>query len=126
MELEKHRANSDLKEVFDIKKQVDNLSEQIFGESNSVKIDLYDLDDSYQIIVEAAGVEQEDIELAIRDDELTIAGIRKINDENKKVLINERPRGKFQRTIKLPTAVIEEKITAYQKDGLLILNLPKA
>ncbi len=125
MELEKHRANSDLKEVFDIKKQVDNLSEQIFGESNSVKIDLYDLDDSYQIIVEAAGVEQRDIELAIQDNELTIAGIRKINDENKKVLINERPRGKFQRTIKLPTAVLEEKITAYQKDGLLILNLPK-
>ncbi|HHO54887.1 MAG TPA: Hsp20/alpha crystallin family protein [Trueperaceae bacterium] len=126
MKIEKYRANSDLKEVFDIKKQVDNLNEQIFGENDSVKLDLYDLDNSYQVIIEAAGVEQEDIEIAIQDNELIIAGIRKKNDKNKKLLINERPQGKFQRTIKLPTEVLKERTTAYQKDGLLILNLPKA
>ena len=126
MKIEKYRANSDLKEVFEIKKQVDNLTEQIFGEDNSVKLDLYDLDNSYQVIIEAAGVEQEDIEIAIQGNELIIAGIRKKNDENKQILINERPQGKFQRTLKLPTEVLKEKTTAYQKDGLLILNLPKA
>jgi len=126
MKLQKYRANDDLREIFAIKKQVDNISEQILGESSSVKLDLYDLGDSYQAIIEAPGVEQKDIEIAIQDDDLIIAGVRKINDENKKALITERPRGKFQRAIKLPGPVIAEKATAYQKDGLLILNLPKA
>ena len=125
MEIQKYRAGHELQEVFDIKKQIDELSNKVLGGGSSVKMDLYDLGDSFQLIFELAGVEQENIELSVRGDEVVLAGNRIIKDENKKVLLSERPRGKFQRKIKLPGPVKEDKSTAYQKDGLLILNLKK-
>ncbi len=126
MDIQKYRAGHELQEVFDLKKQIDELSNKVLGESSSVKLDLYDLGNSFQVIIDLAGVEQENIEVSAQGDQIIIAGNRIIKDENKKVLISERPRGKFQRKLKLPGMVEESKATAYQKDGLLILNLPKA
>jgi len=126
MDIQKYQAGHELQEVFDIKKKIDELSNKVLGESSTVKLDLYDLGDSFQVIYDLAGVEQENIEVSAQGDEIIIAGKRIIKDENKKALISERPRGKFQRKLKLPGKIKEGEGSAYQKDGLLIVNLVKS
>lgn len=83
-----------------------------------------------EIIVHAElpGVAPADIEVSIRDSMLTVRGEKKAEttreDEGK--TYSERFFGSFERTIRIPSTVDEEKISAQVKDGVLEVRLPKS
>ena len=58
---------------------------------------------------------------------LTVTGKREVSQEQKAetYLWKEREFGRFVRSMKLPTQVVENKIEALYQDGVLVVRLPK-
>lgn len=106
--------------------------EALRGLSESLKtgvpaVDVVENDDNVLITVELPGMSDEDVDISVSDDLLTIKGEKKEErDETKdEVQICERRYGAFQRSFRVPENVAVDKITARSKDGILELTLPK-
>lgn len=101
-------------------------------------IDMRQTDDGLEISVELPGMGEEDIELSIDDNILTIRGEKRVEvaDEGDgdggdgngagTYRIMERARGVFMRSIPLPFQVDENNITAEFDEGVLKIHLPRA
>lgn len=91
-------------------------------------IDVHHNPQEVVLIAPIAGVRQEDVEVTVTDDVLTIKGKRvraeEVPPEN--LLVNECFWGNFSRSYTLPFQVVAEKAQAQIKDGVLIIRLPKA
>ena len=90
-------------------------------------VDLIDKKDKMIVKVELPGVEQKDVKLSLADNNLTIQGEIKKDEEIKKedYYYRERAYGNYARTISLPIEVDKEKINAKFKDGVLEITMPK-
>jgi len=124
MELDKRDTNTDLQQLLVLRDRIGNLQSSLSGKSLEPKVDLIDEDSAYRLIIEVPGVAQDDLEVAIQERQVIIAGIRKPH-ENGKSLISERASGHFQRTIDLPSDVDRDGSGAHLAEGLLVLHLPK-
>ncbi|WP_101759846.1 Hsp20/alpha crystallin family protein [Oceanicoccus sp. KOV_DT_Chl] len=98
----------------------------------SPKVDVFENEDSYELVAELAGVNKENISVTINDSVLTIEADNSINQEAaadeksaKKLLRKERFSGKFSRSFNLGQDINEAEINAEFKDGLLTLVVPK-
>jgi HSP20 family protein len=84
--------------------------------------------DSYVIVGDLPGVDDSDVDLSLRGNQLTISGKRE--QEEKKESPNyfccERSYGSFLRTFTLPQGVDQEHIRADLKNGVLTVTLPKS
>ena len=91
-------------------------------------IDIKDTGDSLKVVVELPGIAKEDVTVSLHDSVLTVVGERKKIElkENEQWLRNEIRYGKLERSVKLPYAIVSEKITATQENGLLRIEMPKA
>ena len=71
---------------------------------------------------------EEDIDISVVGDSLTIKGERKAEDEVKEedYYCCERSYGSFSRSIAVPSNVDAKKIEASYDDGVLEVSLPKA
>lgn len=118
---------SDLKQLLELRERITSLSEELELPQNGPipKLDLLDIGDAYRLIAEVPGVRQEGLEVAILGRELTIAGVREPY-EGGALLMTERPSGHFQRSVTLPGEVVRERSQAQLREGLLVLDLPKA
>jgi HSP20 family protein len=126
MDIEKYGTTELIQELLSIHRDIEDLAQsQVGDELNQPKIDLFDLGDSYRLIIEVPGVSQENLELALQNRSLIIAGLREPIEGGTSIITSERPRGHFQRSIDLPAAIDREACTAHLQQGLLILNLPK-
>ena len=74
------------------------------------------------------GVKKEDIQISLHEGVLTVSGERKDEREHKEgdTFRSERYFGKFERSVKLLTAIDQTKITASYENGILTIALPKA
>lgn len=90
--------------------------------------DLAETDKEYVVRLEVPGIHRENLDIALRDNVLTITGKREVTQEGggETYLWKEREFGRFVRTMRLPTAVVENKIEATYQDGVLVVHLPKA
>jgi HSP20 family protein len=88
--------------------------------------DINESDDEYLVTVEIPQVDKNDIKVEVQNGMLNISGERKYENEDKKAHRIERFYGSFQRSFKLPENVLEDKIHADHKDGLLYVKLPKS
>ena len=90
-------------------------------------VDLSETDDLLQVWLDLPGVEAKEIDIQVSGNQLTIAGERKEEKEEKGKLFHriERRAGRFSRSIGLPCAVDENKIDATYHDGVLEIKLPK-
>jgi HSP20 family protein len=90
-------------------------------------VDLYEADRSLILKAELPDVDQNDIELSIDDDRVTLRGQRRLKEEvsEKQFLRMERSYGPFHRTFELPTSVDTEKVKAEFKRGVLTVVMPK-
>jgi HSP20 family protein len=83
-----------------------------------------------KIIVEASlpGVEQDDIDVRLDRDMLTISAEAKgeTNQDEDGWVLRERRYGKFERSIRLPAEVKADKVQAELKNGVLTVILPKS
>lgn len=89
-------------------------------------IDIGETDDEYIVQAEIPGVTEKDIDISVRNDVLTIKGetTPELKD-NESRYYRERSYGKFQRAVRLDTAVNADKVNAEYRNGVLTVTLPK-
>ena len=87
-------------------------------------------EDQNEIVVKAElpGIKQEDIDIELTGDTLTIKGERKFEDTQRKdnYVRVERAYGQFQRSFTIGVPVQNDAVKASYKDGLLEVHLPKS
>ncbi len=91
-------------------------------------IDVFEKEDRFVVKAELPGMKEEDIDVSIVGDTLTIKGEKKTESEAKEedYYCCERSYGGFLRSIALPANVDANKIEASYEDGVLEIALPKA
>ncbi len=125
---ELHRAFDDVFDHF-------NVSPSFFGKDGfgewevSPSIDVKETKEDFKISVELPGVDENDIDLQLSDNVLTIRG-EKVQEEDredkdKDFYVTERSFGSFYRSIPLPFKPEEGAIDAVFKKGVLTITIPK-
>ncbi len=91
-------------------------------------VDVAETDGEITVTAELPGVKQEEVDITIADDVLTLKGEKKEEKEVKEKDYHriERSYGSFQRSVRLPTGVKADKAKAAYKDGILTITVPKA
>jgi len=91
-------------------------------------LDLSENEKEYVVRLEVPGVHKENLDLNLAENILTITGKRDELQEKttETFLYKEREFGRFVRTVKFPTPVVENKVEALYQDGVLVVRLPKA
>lgn len=99
-----------------------------FSEMWAPALDVVEKDDRFTVKVELPGVKEEDVEISVSGDLLTISGKKESESEVKKkgYYYKESSSGSFSRSISLPTSVEASKIAANYDKGVLEVTLPKA
>jgi HSP20 family protein len=91
-------------------------------------INLHDAGEQYVMTVPVPGMKPEEIDLSITGETLTLRGERKrpegVTDESYRR--QERPFGRWTRTVTLPDRVESSRVSASYARGLLTVTLPKA
>jgi HSP20 family protein len=79
------------------------------------------------VAAELPGVREEDIDVSLNDDILTIRGEKRFErqDEKENFHVVERSFGTFQRSIRLPFPVDPEQVQARFDNGVLMVTMPK-
>jgi len=94
----------------------------------SPAIDVLEKDDKFVVKVELPGVKEEDVDVSVAGDMLTISGEKQTESEVKKkgYYYSESSYGSFSRSITMPSTVDASKIEASYDKGVLEITLPKA
>ena len=95
----------------------------MFGPST----DVTETDKSVDVSIELPGMTENDIDISLSSDAMTIRGEKKIEHEEKRkgVYMSERSYGSFYRTVPLPAGVDADKADATFQNGVLTVSLPK-
>ena len=90
-------------------------------------IDVFEKEDKFVVKAELPGMKEEDIDISVVGNTLTIKGERKAESEVKEddYYYCERSYGSFSRSIDVPSNVDTQKIEANYEDGVLEISLPK-
>ena len=123
--------------MFNVFDDVEKMVNQAFGHSIrgtevtsqlQPLLDVYETDSTIVASLDLPGVEKKDVEVSVSNGFLTISGERKnISGESGEGRIwQETSLGTFKRTFELTEAVVEDKIKAQFKNGVLKISLPKA
>ena len=91
-------------------------------------VDVFEKEDKFVVKAELPGMKEEDVDVSVIGDTLSIKGEKKteteIKDEN--YYRCERSYGSFYRSIPIPSNVDANKIEASFEDGVLEVALPKS
>jgi len=100
---------------------------RLMGGTWTPLVDIYETKKNIVIKAEVPGVKEEDINIEVNENTLTLKGERKlekgIKEENYHCI--ERTYGHFSRSFTLPNTVQQDKIRARLNDGVLEIVLPK-
>jgi HSP20 family protein len=90
-------------------------------------MDVAETKEGFSVKVEIPGVKQEEIQIAVEDNTLTVKGERKHEAETSEEGYRriERSHGAFERAILLPSTVDADRIKATYTNGVLEIRLPK-
>jgi HSP20 family protein len=93
----------------------------------SPAVDIYETENELVVKADLPDVDQQDIDVRVENQTLTIAGERKFEkqDNAKGYHRIERSYGNFLRSFALPDTFDTEHITAQFKNGVLSVTLPK-
>jgi len=116
--------------------QLDSLFEDWFGRTMggalAPRVDVSETPKEMRLTVELPGVADNDIDVSLSGNELTIKGEKRSEREEKRDQDEERvfhraerTYGAFQRTMTVPFDVQPDKVSAQFKDGVLTITLPK-
>ncbi|MBM79705.1 MAG: heat-shock protein Hsp20 [Planctomycetaceae bacterium] len=119
----------------DLEREVDRLLQSVnltfqglrFGRQYP-PVNLYELDEEYLLTAEVPGTRGEDLELTVAGGVLSIKGRRSDLEEipSERFRRQERPRGTWQRSLKIPERIEEDQMSAEFNNGILKIHLPKA
>ena len=93
----------------------------------SPSADAADATDSYQLSLELPRVKEDDIDITLQNGILSIKGEKREERQEKtsSYFFSERSYGRFERSFRVPSDVLEEKIEAQYADGVLKVILPR-
>jgi len=90
-------------------------------------VDILETDNDLIVRAELPGLKQQDIDIEVTDESLTIKGERKFDEDAKDQYIRiERPYGPFQRSFTIGVPIQHDKVKATYRDGILEVVIPKA
>jgi len=117
------RSDSFWPHIFDPFKGVGTMIADFFAPN----VDASHGEKAYEINVELPGVDEKDIDVKVRGNNLVIMGEKKSETEtkDKDYYFSERHYGAFQRSFQLPSDVVADKIDAHFENGVLKITLPK-
>ena len=90
-------------------------------------LDFTETEAEYVIKLDAAGMPKENMDVSFENGILTLSGRREDtkHEETEKFIYREREEGRFMRSLRVPTAILPNKIVATYEDGILNVKLPK-
>lgn len=90
-------------------------------------VDVYETKERLVVKARTAGVNKNDLDVSISDNQLTVRGTLSSGSEEdvENYFLQECYWGEFSRTIALPVPVKEEEIEAVLKDGVLTISFGK-
>ncbi len=89
-------------------------------------VDLFETPDQYVLIAEVPGLQQDDLQIQLHDDNLTVSGVRREAETPCEQYHRiERGHGTFSRTFYLPHPVDAGRISADLREGVLTITCPK-
>ena len=123
----------------EMSKIVDQLQRGYYGFSSvdtwQPAVNLYENDTAYLVCVDLAGVDKSKSDIEVHQQRLTLRGTRPVptlepsspGAEGGKLRVHlmEIDHGAFIRQVEIPADVVEQKITATYRNGLLWIELPK-
>jgi len=122
-------------QLSNLRQEINRLFEVPFGETAreseffgwAPTVDVYEDKDHVIVRAELPGMNKNDIEISLHQNNLVISGERKVEsqDEDGEASRSERFFGRFQRALELPKPVDGNNVTATYKNGILIVKLPK-
>lgn len=89
---------------------------------------VYEDNDSLVVTAELPGATKDTVSIMFSDGALTIAGKldRPERTKNMTAVRQERTNGKFEKTLRIPTKIDQNHISASFANGVLTITLPKA
>ena len=90
-------------------------------------MDLVETEDNFVLKADLPGLTQDDVDIEVEDNVLTVSGERKAEHEDKRegYYRVERSFGAFRRTLTLPEGVDPEAVSATFDKGVLEVRIPK-
>jgi HSP20 family protein len=90
-------------------------------------VDIYEDDQNLVLKMEAPGVDEDDIQITLENNTLTVRGERKFAQDLKEENFHriERRYGSFTRSFSLPDTMDSENVSAHYENGILSIQLPK-
>ena len=134
MTLVKWTPKRNMMNIFD---EVEHMMHQAFGNSfengssrlaYSPLMNVNETDSDYLIMMDLPGVGKKDVDVNLSNGILIVSGERKTSeksDENNSIR-REATYGTFSRSFELASDIVEDKIKANFKDGVLNITIPKA
>lgn len=92
------------------------------------RFELTEREDAYVVTADLPGVKEEDVEISLTGDRLTISGHRESEhtEVQARTLTSERSFGQFTRSFTLPAGTDREDIRAETHNGVLTLTIAKS
>lgn len=105
--------------------------DQLLGSSitkgaRMMPMDVYRIGDEAVIRLDLPGIKEEDVEITVEKNVLTVKAQRYFPDDQADVLISERPQGNFTRQLVVSDSLDTEKVSASYEAGVLTLKIPVA
>jgi HSP20 family protein len=88
-------------------------------------VDIYESDDALTLVADMPGVTTENVDIDLKDNQLTLRGTVELEGEEERVLLKEYGVGDYYRQFTLGKSIDQSKIEASIRDGVLTLTLPK-
>ena len=90
-------------------------------------VDVYEDEHNVTLKIEVPGIDQNEIDVRIENNTLTVTGERKLEKEEKQENFRrvERQYGSFSRSFTLPSSVDPAQVSAHYDQGVLKINLAK-
>jgi HSP20 family protein len=104
-----------------------NGKDQLAAGSFAPAVDIYEDEHNLVLKLEVPGVNEEDLDISLENNALTVKGERKFEKEEKEENFHriERRFGAFTRSFRLPNTVDSESVSANYDKGVLKLTLAK-
>jgi len=101
--------------------------DQLAAGSFAPAVDVYEDEHNLVLKLEVPGVNEEDLNVSVENNTLTVSGERKFEKEEKEENFHriERHYGSFSRTFRLPNTIDSENVEAGYDKGVLKITLAK-
>lgn len=90
-------------------------------------VDVKEMDEIFTVTAMLPGLKPDEVDIQIVNETVSLKGeFKNLMDDNATYILQERPSGKFCRTITLSDMVDASKAEAKMENGILTLSIPKA